>query len=60
MRRSAEVDFEVGDIAAGASHLAFCNEDVLAVVEQEVFSLHHLASGFLNLGGLFTIGGIGG
>ena len=57
---TAEVDFEVGDVAAGAGHLAFGDEDVLAGAAESVLGLDDLAGGFLDLGGLLAIGGVGG
>ena len=57
---AAEIDFEIGDVATGASHLAFGDEDVLARTAEEVLGLDDLTGHIFDLRGLLAVGGVGG
>ena len=57
---ATEIDFEIGDVAAGTGHLAFGDQDVLAGAAEEVLGLDDLTGDFFDLRGFLAVGGVGG
>ena len=57
---ATEIDFEVGDVTAGAGHLAFGDKDVLTGAAEQILGLDDLTGDFFDLRGLLTVGGVGG